>query len=1557
MELPLLHPKQEADDHDEEESEISFHRTQSVATTTATTPQTPYTGPTRPQTTHQTRIPSKTTLSSEDAKNLERLYQKYPRYGKFLAEEYQAKNALQLLLDHEDKEEQFLQKELLQKKEHERHHPYLKSAPRTEAPFIPITPLKQMNPELRRQIAIEQRILPPTTDAFKTFKKKLVIEEGEEYWLEAYLAGRDPWTAEKKKAAMRAADKTKPPMWEANRKHKYGDVVDWWNRAEYWSITGAKGDFDHAWLLLKQVFPTSLYSFFETTLRDAKKIHPGIETKQWEYFRHKFQALYDTQEAYTNLKNHFAEVKQRETDSVQDWSIYIRNAAHKIGLEDEDEITWKFVNGLLPGIRVQVKITKENLPTFDEALEKCRDAEHFYQYYKPTKEGTKVAPSTNKKKPFRPWQAKTTESTNSQATPEKKEEVASKPNRPKLSTEEKTNLIKTGKCFFCREGGHVAKECPKKKSNTNLSSYLPTLSAMKSEEPKKNEQPKELRETYTVQFSDRIRAVMRKTEEEESRTKETKNEPTILGQAPNESGELEHKETKEPEQKKTATKRTSEAQRRRQLKRRQLRKKTRSQRRSKLPSIPDDVSEEKNVDPELVILNAARKPAKFERGQISHNSKLEREGKIYDLIIAHVQIREKTYRFLIDTGTNQSFVSRQTALQTNLKPSGLKIKVTLPNGEHIECSHAITPMMKIDRYEFPQKLAVIDLEGYDGILGNDCFKQFNGLHIDYENRSAYLEKKAEKRTIRINLAFPHVDLLSPTKFLKTVKETKNQEYYLAQLIKVNKPDVSTQVQAILQQLKETYPEPFREELPDKTPTRNTQHSIELTTTEIPKRRPMRYSPAFTHLKKALSSKPVLVVYDPTKPVEIVTDASKYGLGGVLHQDHGNGWQPVAFFSRKLHGAELNYPTHDKEFLAMIEALHEWEHYLLGRDFGILTDHHALQYIGKQKHLNSRQMKWIQYLNLFDTSVKYIKGRENVVADSLSRRDDEQETSHSHLNYLVCNQITLSDDDLEFEFDEEDYSEDEHLAYQNEMFYIRSGAYWKIGKERNGCREPDRLCIPLNAKVKTEVLERLHEDPLAGHFGITKTRLRVQRRFYWPHMKEEITKHISTCEECQRNKVKQHKPYGLLSPLPIPTQPWESISFDILCGLPETKKLNNAIFVVVDRLTKMAHFKSFAFGGSSAEEMAEFIVDMVVRLHGVPLTMIYDRDSKFTAQTFQNFLKQLGVKSNTATTGHAQTDGQTERVNHILRDLLSHYTEGDQSNWESYLPFVEFAYNSAVQESTGSSPFRLNYGFEPRTPTDWFVMKVKGDPEQNNVEIAKRELVRARRLLEEAQKRQKAYADSKRIEKEFEVKDYVYLDTDGLNLKAAGMTKKLMPRRVGPFQIVEKYSGLNYRLDLPSTWKIHPTFHISRLEKAKKDDNPDRTKKPPPKIFVDEAGEEEEEWIINKIVDKKLINRKRDKTQARNYKFRVNWKGWGSENDSWEEARELEGTDEFKRYCEQNNLSFVAKNLPALNFVVADNNTLRGGGCHDPIRPRSHSTTPLASLSANRFWPLFSYDTM
>jgi hypothetical protein len=182
-------------------------------------------------------------------------------------------------------------------------------------------------------------------------------------------------------------------------------------------------------------------------------------------------------------------------------------------------------------------------------------------------------------------------------------------------------------------------------------------------------------------------------------------------------------------------------------------------------------------------------------------------------------------------------------------------------------------------------------------------------------------------------------------------------------------------------------------------------------------------------------------------------------------------------------------------------------------------------------------------------------------------------------------------------------------------------------------------------------------------------------------------------------------------------------------------------------------------------------------------------------------------------------------------------------------------------------------------------------------------------------------------------DRVYLSTDGLNLRPKGAPTKLLPRRIGPYEIREKFSGLNYKINIPEKWKTHPVFHVSRLELALEDQDPERSKKPEPLVFLDGEGEEEQEYQISLVVEHRLIRGRKDAKKAENLRFRVNWKGYGPEADTWESYQELQGTVSFENYCDQHDIKYEKKKLPDSGRSkrnIEDNVQASRGECNDPI---------------------------
>jgi hypothetical protein len=229
------------------------------------------------------------------------------------------------------------------------------------------------------------------------------------------------------------------------------------------------------------------------------------------------------------------------------------------------------------------------------------------------------------------------------------------------------------------------------------------------------------------------------------------------------------------------------------------------------------------------------------------------------------------------------------------------------------------------------------------------------------------------------------------------------------------------------------------------------------------------------------------------------------------------------------------------------------------------------------------------------------------------------------------------------------------------------------------------------------VKEAHEGGLLGHFGVSKTLELLQEHFYWPHMKIDVQKFCDRCIVCKRAKSKV-MPHGLYTPLPIPEFPWVDISMDFVLGLPRTKHGKDSIFVVVDRFSKMAHFIPCK-KVDDACHVADLFFKEVVRLHGLPRSIVSDRDSKFLSHFWRTLWGKIGTKLLFSTTCHPQTDGQTEVVNRTLSTLLRSVLKKNSKLWEECLPHVEFAYNRVVHSTTNHSPFEIVYGFNPLTPLD------------------------------------------------------------------------------------------------------------------------------------------------------------------------------------------------------------------------------------------------------------------
>ncbi|KAL0553580.1 hypothetical protein IC582_007480 [Cucumis melo] len=560
--------------------------------------------------------------------------------------------------------------------------------------------------------------------------------------------------------------------------------------------------------------------------------------------------------------------------------------------------------------------------------------------------------------------------------------------------------------------------------------------------------------------------------------------------------------------------------------------------------------------------------------------------------------------------------------------------------------------------------------------------------------------------------------------------------------------------------------------------------------------------SFQNLKQKLVTAPVLTVPDGSGSFVIYSDASKKGLGCVLMQQG----KVVAYASRQLKSHEQNYPTHDLELAAVVFALKIWRHYLYGEKIQIFTDHKSLKYFFTQKELNMRQRRWLELVKDYDYEILYHPGKANVVADALSRKI-------SHSAALITRQAPLHRDIERAEIAVSvGASNDPYLVEKRGLAEAGQAAEFSLSSD-GGLLFERRLCVPSDSAVKTELLSEAHSSPFSMHPGNTKMYQDLKRVYWWRNMKREVAEFVSKCLVCQQVKAPRQKPAGLLQPLSIPEWKWESVSMDFITGLPRTLRGFTVIWVVVDRLTKSAHFVP---GKSTyaASKWAQLYMSEIVRLHGVPVSIVSDRDARFTSKFWKGLQTAMDTRLDFSTAFHPQTDGQTERLNQVLEDMLRACALEFPGSWDSHLHLMEFAYNNSYQATIGMAPFEALYGKCCRSPVCWGEVGEQRLMGPELVQSTNEAIQKIRSRMHTAQSRQKSYADVRRKDLEFEVGDKVFLKVAPmrgvLRFERRG---KLSPRFVGPFEILERTGPVAYRLALPpSLSTVHDVFHVSMLRK-------------------------------------------------------------------------------------------------------------------------------------------------
>ena len=637
--------------------------------------------------------------------------------------------------------------------------------------------------------------------------------------------------------------------------------------------------------------------------------------------------------------------------------------------------------------------------------------------------------------------------------------------------------------------------------------------------------------------------------------------------------------------------------------------------------------------------------------------------------------------------------------------------------------------------------------------------------------------------------------------------------------------------------------------------------------------------AFTKLKTLVTSEPVLAHPDLRDQFEMEVDASGFAVGAVLMQRKEDGRRhPIGYYSATLNEAERNYDIYDLELLAIVKAFRHWRPLLAGSPHKtkVFSDHLNLQYWRSPQRISRRIAREVLELSEYDFEIHHIKGTANGRADALSRRPDYDQGDDDNKDVTVlpdalfvrATQVdtimptTLTIDSEEMERPDATYRQDEdYLRPWIDAHRLKKieGTWYKDG----------RRVVTGGLYDKRSIISAHHTPPVYGHPGINKTSQLVGRSYWWPNLRQDVLDYVKGCAECQRHKANSRPTRAPLSPIyPNPEAlPFETIALDFITKLPQSQGFDSILTVTDHDCTKAAVFIP-CNEEITAEGTAALYAKHVFLRFGLPSKVISDRDPRFASKFTRELCNILGISQNVSTAYHPRTDGQSERTNQWLEQYLRFWTNERQDNWAAYLPIAEFTHNNWPHETTRTSPFYLLMGYNPRA--DWIDRPSPIPQVALRIDQFQEARAQAKALLIKAQKSWVKHKDTPK----YKEGDLVWLE--GRHLRTNQPTTKLAPKRHGPFKVTQVMSPVNYRLELPTQWSIHPVFHTDLLTRYHETATHGPNYQRPPPDLVDG----EEEYEIEKILDSRRFGR------TRKLQYLVKWKGYPDSENQWVDRNEV-----------------------------------------------------------------------
>jgi hypothetical protein len=392
---------------------------------------------------------------------------------------------------------------------------------------------------------------------------------------------------------------------------------------------------------------------------------------------------------------------------------------------------------------------------------------------------------------------------------------------------------------------------------------------------------------------------------------------------------------------------------------------------------------------------------------------------------------------------------------------------------------------------------------------------------------------------------------------------------------------------------------------------------------------------------------------------------------------------------------------------------------------------------------------------------------------------------------------------------------------------------------------DVVCVPRKPEIITQIIEQAHHT--LGHYGDQRTAEYIRRWYWWPLISKDVREYCRTCEACQRAKGPTKKVMGKLHPLPIPTKPWDSIGMDFIGPFPKSRGFNY-LWVIICRMTSMVHLIP-VHTKMKASELSWIYQREIVHLHGLPRSIVSDRDPKFTSKWWKELHKILGTKLLMSTSFHPQTDGQTKCANCNVGQIFHTVVRHDQKDWIDRVDLTEFAINASISETTKYTPFELNGGYMPSMIKEIHADEVIPQSIKSFAAQALLNLADAHDAIIETRVFQTCNANKHhREETTISQGDLVYLSTKNLNLPK-GRAHKLCPKYVGPYRVLRAEPETStYTLELPAALqqqRIVPTFHVSLLQPYHASNDAMFPNRVHPELY-DFGAADDQEWFVEEL---------------------------------------------------------------------------------------------------------------